>query len=192
MKKILVGIISVLCVLALVACGETPAENPGTDTPVETPAELPTEAEILEAYKGAQEAYFYANVKSLDVDYENTAEYNGMPVYKIVDYANLEELRAYFGTYFCDKIADEYTNSGIYIEIDGALYSGDGARGTDITKGNETQSVEKVSDTKFNVNVSVEILDPDNNFAVSGSEDYVFPYELVDGHWVFTDFPAIY
>ena len=41
------------------------------------------------------------------------------------------------------------------------------------------------------VQVTVEQLDPEQDFAVVGSETYEFPYEKVGETWIFTDFSLV-
>ena len=39
--------------------------------------------------------------------------------------------------------------------------------------------------------MTVEVLDPEQGFAVVGSETYDFPYEKVGDKWIFTSFSLV-
>ena len=79
-----------------------------------------------------------------------------------------------------------------YVDIDGVLYVQDGGRGTDITRGAETTQVLRDGDpNRCTVRVTVEVLDPEQDFAVTGRETHDFLYEEVGGRWIFTAFSAV-
>ena len=78
------------------------------------------------------------------------------------------------------------------MELDGALYTVDGGRGADITKGEETVEVLRdEAPARYTVRVTVEVLDPEQDFAVTGRETHDFLYEEVGGRWIFTAFSAV-
>ena len=82
----------------------------------------------------------------------------------------------------------------VYRDVDGALYAFGGTgpgRDRDSGKGAVEISVEQESEGAYSVEVSVELLDSARN-AVIGVETYSFPYEFVEGSWVFTDFQMVY
>ena len=79
-----------------------------------------------------------------------------------------------------------------YVELDGALYTIDGGRGADITKGEETvQVLRDGTPGRCTVRVTVEVLDPQQGFSVVGSETHDFLYEQVGERWIFTTFSMV-
>ena len=79
-----------------------------------------------------------------------------------------------------------------FAELDGALYTIDGGRGADITKGEETvQVLRDGTPGRCTVRVTVEVLDPQQGFSVVGSETHDFLYEQVGERWIFTTFSMV-
>lgn len=79
----------------------------------------------------------------LDRDDQRTV---GEQVYCRVDYPGIKtlaDLRGYLKSLFSDGLVEELlpVDGTQYVELDGALYTIDGGRGADITKGEETVQV---------------------------------------------------
>lgn len=175
------------------------AETPGaeiTDTPApeETPSgDTPDDEAVLAAYRQAVEAFWWFQVETMPFDLEAPQTVDG-EIYYPVDYpgiATLSDLRGYLKSLFSDQLVEELLpyDGTQYIEVDGRLCVRDGARGTDITRGAETvQVVRDGNPDRCVVLVTVEVLDPEQDFAVTGSVSYEFPYERVGETWIFTDF----
>ena len=102
----------------------------------------------------------------------------------------LADLRGYLKSLFSDGLVEELlpVDGTQYVELDGALYTIDGGRGADITKGEETvQVLRDGTPGRCTVRVTVEVLDPQQGFSVVGSETHDFLYEQVGERWIFTD-----
>lgn len=156
----------------------------------------PSEQEVLYAYDRAVQAYgwFYLNTLPSTGD---TVTLNGCE-YERVEYdgiATMKDLRTYLADLFSDTIIDQLlpqdTSASLYRDIDGTLYVQPAGRGVDIHKGAITTAIQQESATAYYVNVTVEILG-DDLATVTGMEIDSFPYELVNGRWVFTDFALVY
>lgn len=175
---------------------EPPVEE--TEPPVEETPELeeePDEESVLAAYRQAVEAcrWFYA--ESMPCDPESGREVDGRVYYR-VEYSGIhtmDGLRGYLKSLFSDELVDGLLAAGQeqYVELDGVLYVLPGARGDDITKGAESRQVLRDRPGRLLVQVTVEVLDPEQNFAVVGSETYDFPYEKVGEQWIFTSFSLV-
>lgn len=159
---------------------------------------------IVERYKAADTIYFRFDVctmpiKSgdaleLDVNYWFEVDVEGANAecgfkgteYEFADYAGLCEV---IDGIFSPEIAGRLKNSGLYLDIDGRMYTLDAARGTDATVGEVTDyAVKKESDTRYVLTVTYELISEDDFETVVGtaSKDYV--YEEVNGKFVFSQF----
>ena len=118
-------------------------------------------------------------------------------VYCRVDYPGIKtlaDLRGYLKSLFSDGLVEELlpVDGTQYVELDGALYTIDGGRGADITKGEETvQVLRDGTPGRCTVRVTVEVLDPQQGFSVVGSETHDFLYEQVGERWIFTTFSMV-
>ena len=153
---------------------------------------VPSEQEVLYAYDRAVQAYGWFSLNTLpgtgdlvtlnDCEYEQVS-YNGI--------ATMKDMRTYLADLFSENVIDQMlpqgTSAPMYRDIDGRLYVRPFSRGADLYKGAVTTAVRQESDTAYSVNVTVEILGADLT-TVTGVEIDSFPYELVNGRWVFTDF----
>lgn len=151
-----------------------------------------SEQEVLYAYNRAEEAYGWFDLDTLPCT-DDTVSVDGY-VYQLVDYdgiCTMKDLRTYLADLFSQEIIDRLLPENIpgsqYREVDGKLYVRPSGRATDIHKGAVTVSVRQESETSYSVNVTVEIL-ADDLTTVTGMECDSFPYELVNGRWVFTNF----
>ena len=111
-------------------------------------------------------------------------------------YADLEEqlILADTGADVAMRLVEELlpVDGTQYVELDGALYTIDGGRGADITKGEETvQVLRDGTPGRCTVRVTVEVLDPQQGFSVVGSETHDFLYEQVGERWIFTTFSMV-
>ncbi|WP_242623854.1 hypothetical protein [Intestinimonas massiliensis (ex Afouda et al. 2020)] len=174
----------------------SPTPEPAvSDTPAPV-AEGPTDEEVLEAYRQAQEAFSWFQVSPMPFDPEDSREVDGVVYYR-VDYtgiSSLSALRGYLKSLFSDALVDTLLpyDGTQYIDINNVLYVQDGGRGTDIYRGAEyTQVMRADNPNRLVVQVTVEVVDPDQNGAVTGSETYEFPYEKVGDRWIFTDFSLV-
>ncbi len=187
MKKLLIFLmLAMLSACLLASCGAP---------------KIPADESVIEAYHRASEAYSWFDVLTLPCDYSDTVEVDGMPYARVNRFPLMVDFRNHLEDLFAIPIVDRLLAGDAaypqYIERDGKLYALDAARGTDIGKGAETYSVRQTSKTSLILTVTVEILDYsipntlDAEGKVIGSETYEFPFEYVNGKWVFTDFRSV-
>lgn len=187
MKKI-VGVMFVfLILLAFAAC--SPSEVPKA----EEVAEVPKAEEVKLAYKKATEAYSWFDLTTMNVDANSQKEYNGDIYMKVNQEGiqSLSDLEAYLRSIFSDEVVDSLLETNRYIDIDGALYAMPADRGANIFAGEEHHKIIRENDKKIIYEVTVDILD-DNFEKVVDEEVYSFPYEFIEGKWVFTNFSLVW
>ena len=178
------------------------AETPGTGETVlaasrtNATARVLTEEEILSAYNRAVAAYEWFDLKPLP-DTGETKTIDGRIYCRISTpgLENLEDLRTYLRGLFSEEIVvrllEEDEKHPPYLEVEGALYGLPGRREKRTDRGEIRIQVKQEGDTAYVVTATVDLLD-DDRITVTGMESYVFPYELVDGRWVFTNFQLLY
>lgn len=181
----------------------SPSPEPLPSEPIPTPEAsseptAPSDEMVLEAYRAAREAYNWFDLCALEGHQDEKKELNGMIYARVADerFPNMDSLRSYLKALFSDEVVDGLLPIGgqQYVEIDGQLYTNEGARGTDITKGAVTLSViwpQEGEGMSCTVRAEVELLDEETLSTVVGSEVYEFPYQKVGDKWVFTHFESI-
>lgn len=174
MKRIICALLFGVMALALTACGGT---------------KLPENAVVTEQYQKAAEAYGWFDMMSLKSDANQKKEQNGSLYYKVTDtrFPTMAALEEYLKSLFSDEITARLLSSDNYAEIDGALYTRGGARGADITKGEERYKILQKEDHVV-VEVEVDVIEDLDSGNITGTETYEFPFEQRDGRWVFTEF----
>jgi len=159
----------------------------------------PTDAEVQAAYQKADEAYGWFYLSTLPVDYSDKREWNGYEYFRVEHptIKTLADLKNYLQTVFSDEIVETLLNEDedaalvLYRDFDNVLYAIPADAGRDITKGDKTYEIIRESDSKIIFRVNVEIYgDPDTKNVVD-IKQYDFPYEYVNGRWVFTFFELI-
>lgn len=155
-----------------------------------------TEEEILAAYDRAVTAYEWFELNPLPSGGPMVPE--GGIEYQRVEYAGfdtLDDLRTYLKSLFSEDVVSrllpEDTQTPRYRDIDGELYVHPGGREADPEKSSASAAVEQKEDGSYLINVTVDLLDNDQT-TVAGVECYAFPYQEVNGRWVFTDFQLVY
>lgn len=155
----------------------------------------PTQEEVLSAYDRACTAFGWFQLNTLPCG--SSSAMVGTAVYQRVDYpgiATLEQLRTYLRNLFSQAVIDRLMPPDAvlpqYRDIDGALYVLPSSRQPDPAKGDAEVEVEQTAPNTWTVNVAVELL-ADGQETVSGEEYYSFPYQCVDGRWVFTNFKLV-
>lgn len=174
---------------------ETPVPPTPSPLPDPTPVPGPDDESVLDAYHRAVEAFGWFQMTHLPLDMEAPAVVDERTYYR-VEYPGLDTLaalRGYLKGLFSDALVEELLPAGStqYIEVDGVLYGQDGGRGSDITCGGETLQVLWERADRCLVHVTVEVLDPEQDFAVTGSAEYSFPYEKIGDQWIFTAFSLV-
>lgn len=155
-----------------------------------------TEEEILAAYDRAITAYEWFDLNPLPCG--GPVVKRGGASYQRVKYAGfdtLDDLKTYFGSLFSQEVIDrlfpENEETPRYLDIDGELYVRPGGREADPKKSSASAAVERQTDGSYRINVTVDLLD-DDQLAMIGVECYAFPYQNINGRWVFTDFQLVY
>lgn len=203
MKKRTV-LLALLMLLVLTGCGAPTADSAAEGSLdqetlgaalVEEPRPL-TQMEVLSAYDRAVTAYGWFDLAPLPCGPEQ--EIVDGWIYRKVDYPGIEDmadLRTYLQVVFSPDLTERLLERGdqpAYRDVDGALYAFAGTgRDRDSGKGAVEVEVEQEDERTYSVEVSVELLDSTRT-AVIGVETYSFPYEFVEGSWVFTDFQMVY
>ncbi|SFQ02905.1 hypothetical protein SAMN05216343_12128 [Oscillibacter sp. PC13] len=197
--------ISALVLALLSGCGQAPAQ-------MQDPQ--PTEAEVLAAYDQAAEVYDWFDLCSLPIAggeplEEDGTPYDpnndGFPYYPVEDnvlktYADLEtRVRACFSPALADSLLNNTIN---YRDINGRLYSIDGARGGNLYFLDKTAAAEQVDGNHWTVTItfwadfedSVQTPIPGTTdttltpVATTGYSKTVLDYEQTPEGWRFTNF----
>lgn len=175
---------------------EETVQPTGEPAVTELPGDTPDDEAVLAAYRSAAEAFRWFQMSTMDFDPEDQQTVDGNTYYR-VDHAGIDStasLRGYLKGLFSDDLVEGLLpyDGTQYIDIDGVLYVLPGDRGSDVTKGGETVQVIRGEDpNRCTVRVTVEVLDPEAGYQVTGSEVHDFPYEKVGNRWIFTDFSLV-
>lgn len=171
-------------------------------TPSPEPPDVPSDEAVLLAYRQAAEAYNWFVMATLPGDQTDQREVDGIVYTRVADprFATLDNLRGYLKSLFSDELVDALLPTGgtQYVDLDGALYVQEGARGADITKGGVTLIVlwpEEAAPVGCTVQATVEVVEWSEDMLTStvvGQETYSFPYQKVGEKWVFTQFESIF
>ena len=196
-----------LCVL-LAGCSVQPlsdllSEPTTEEATTQRTIPRPSVEDVENAFDKATEVYGWFDLCALESDSADKMEHGGRTYFRVVSDAvpSYDVLRTLvfdlFDTQTGERLLDEDSDAPPYIDVNGALYAQDFARGSDITKGDHTLTVEWESMTCALCHVQVETLEfgdqlGDDYRRVTGHEDYTFRYELVGRRWVFTDFQLFY
>lgn len=199
-----------MIMLALSGCGASGTSGAQTQTEtargeaggtlaaeqVEDASRQLVDQEILNAYQRAEKLCGWFELTPLPTGGESRTV-DGHTYWR-VEYPGVEtmsDLQAYLRSVFSPELTERLLATGgdtpLYLELDGALYVTAGGRERDPRKGDLTTQVEQLDDTSYCVNATVDLLASDET-TVTGVECASFPYELVDGEWVFTDFWLLY
>lgn len=177
MKRIGIALLIMVLIFALASCGE---------------AQLPENDAVTDMYQKAAEAYSWFDMTSLPSDSNQKKEMDGAIYYRVTDerFSTMAKLEEYLKSLFSDEIVSRLLSSVNYKEIDGALYTLNGARGADITKGEERYKILR-EENRVVVQVEVDVFGNIETGDISGTETYEFPIEQRDGRWVFTEFSLV-
>lgn len=208
MKTTLSLLLTAALCLTLTACGGVSlpgrfAETTETE-PVVTASvvAVPSETQVRTAFEKAMEVYGWFDLCSLDCDSSDRIEKGDVTYYRVIsdEVPTYDALRMtvydLFDAATGDAMLSEDSACPPYIDVDGALYTTDFARGSDVTKGEYELTVEQESRTCFLCKARVETLEFNDGYKeyrrVTGYEDFTYHYELVGNRWVFTDFSLFY
>lgn len=157
--------------------------------------EISKENAVISDYYAAEKVWEWFEMNAPETDSNDTVTKDGKQYEKVaLDGINtLESLRSFMSKYFDEKVIDDLLADGKFIEENGALYTINGARGSDITIGSVDYSV-SITGESGTLTQTVHRLDDVNNdgkLVDSGETDeYVYPFTVSDGHAVFSDFPC--
>lgn len=207
MKKYFAVFCIVAVCLLLTACGSVSLPERIVDETTEPPVTAsvvatPSLTQVHTAFEKAIEVYGWFDLCSLDCDSADKVERGDSEYYRVIsdEVPTYDALRTMvyelFDTQTGDELLREDSDYPPYIDVDGALYTRDFARGSDITKGEYELTVEQESKTCFVCKARVETLEFNDGYKeyrrVTGHEDFTYHYELVGNRWVFTDFELFY
>jgi len=170
--------------------GRSPqSESADGETAVDGSAASPSSDEVLAAYGKAKTAFGWFQLSPLPCG--GDAVMVGTDQYRRVEYVGittLAEMETYLRSLFSQAVIDRLLpEDGVqYRDIDGRLCALAFSHPADPLKGAEAVTVEEAGPEAWSVNVTVELLSEDGG--VIGLEGFSFPYQNVDGRWVFTDF----
>lgn len=154
-----------------------------------------TREEVLTAYDRAVKTCGWFELAPMSCGDENCLV-DGRLYYRVdaPGFEDLDDLRAYLRDVFAPEVVERLLATGgdhpVYREVDGVLYAAPINRTRDPHRGNVQAEAVQNSDSSYSVNVSVELLGEDRT-TVTGMEYSSFPYELMDGRWVFTEFRLV-
>lgn len=150
---------------------------------------------MLAAYWQAVHAFRWFHAESLPHNPDHPLLEGETLYYQVEEptFAGLSELRGYLKDLFSDDLVDVLlpASGGRYVEVDGALYVQPICRPDDPAKGAESCALLWEDLNRCVIQVTVELLDPEQDFAPVGSEVHRFPYEKVGEKWIFTNFSLI-
>lgn len=191
MKKLLIGIL--LCLLLCAVFAGTAFAQ----------LDVPSALDVLVAYDKAVEAYSWFHLSSMPcvegnsdmIMWDDDGRLPEAIRYDRVNFpgiGTMAELDSYLRSIFTDDIVDELMAMNDkyeqYADINGALYSIQGARGANIFVGSESYDVINVDEETIDLVVLAEDLDEEQKLI--GHTVYDFFYEDIDGNntWRFTNF----
>ncbi|MCL2532304.1 MAG: hypothetical protein FWE40_09180 [Oscillospiraceae bacterium] len=198
-----IALLLVVLALLLVACS-TPAvpDQPTTEelttayitTTQESTTELAyvylTEAEIDEIFYAARDAVF--RMWSMEVDMQQTIQVNDSTYFLVTDamFATVADVEAMLLQYFAPSVVQNlmfysYTQRSLAIDIDDALWF----VGSDLGEpGRRIGSVrvQTQSETTITYQLAMQLWDGHD---FTEQTHYTYERELINGRWVFTEFP---
>jgi len=188
MRRSCIFILAFALLPGLMACGTArPAEPTGAPTTVAQPA---TAAASKAAFERALELYKYFSMTSMQVDHEDTLEREGVTYYRVTDpeYPTMDALALALTEVFSLELTWEFLrrtvdgNAPLYAETDNytKLYTCMGDRGATVS----SYSVGAVSESDSKIVSKLTAVTFDGE-----TRETLLTQELIDGKWVFTDFP---
>ncbi len=162
--------------------------------------DVPQEQIVLSDFNTAATlwSWFYMTTAPLDTDSAPVAEEDLLTYYrcKIGGVTTLDALRALLCEHVSEEVADEWlaVEPARFAEYDGVLCSYQADRGSDLSIGGVEYTVTFDGDGgELIQTVSRQDWDANGNVCLTGETDeYVYPFTLVDGHAVFSAFPYPY
>lgn len=189
-RKLLVCLALVLALsFVLCGCGDKPVTNPVSSSESDAGSIDGEDVEIPEHFfSDALEAYSWFEMCTMPTC-EETAP--GNDELRLVEDPVLQDYDAfvkYMQNLFSQDIVDRLFGYGVYENVEGKTYCMDMARGADITILEEENHPAVKEDGKLVYVVNVSYGDPETE-VVESTEEYRFVAEVIDGRYVFTEFP---
>ena len=160
---------------------------------------LDTDNSIISDYRTTQIlwSWFYMSMPPVFNEDEQITSDDGYQICRVNlgNINTLSDLKSFLCRHVSEEVADKWMTEKRFYEIDGALYTTFGARGGDITIGKTEYKVELNgnSGTLIQTVYRQDYDEATDSLALTGeTEDYIYPFELQDGHAVFSDFPCPY
>jgi len=197
MLKNTVTVLTILLVsLTAVSCrSQTPAPESDISSPASSTAslifsEIPDRTALELLYQNAITSYEMFESVPLAYSETNSVSSGGTQYYQVTDnnFKTYEAFENHIKSIFAPDISKKLFDTGMYVNIDGRLYTTKTAKEKNNKKGSETYSYMKMSDTKVILKVKAENLKDDLK-TVSDYTTYDFVYEKTDGTWSFAEFP---
>lgn len=181
---------------------DTDTDTDETEPPTEevTHGDVPPPVEVIDAYGEATKAanWFRLSQYGLDIDSTDSVTIDGMPYYRVTSFETYDKFIEYLNSLFEKGITHMFIEtSPNFKEYDGKLYLAPADGGSNICIGGETLLYKVVNDryieltARVDINAVADVTNPEPKNEVIGTEDVIFPYELIGDKWVFTDFPDI-
>jgi len=180
---------------------QTESESPESeDTEEQTHEDVPPPVDVINAYGEATKAanLFRLTQYGIAIDSSSTVTVDGMPYYLVTEWESYDAFIAYLNSLFSEEVTNGLMASvNIFKEHEGKLYLSPADGGSNICIGNETLEYNVINESRIELIAHVDITDhadrtdPSPTGKVIGTVDVLFPYEKIDGKWVFTDFPDI-
>jgi hypothetical protein len=158
--------------------------------------DLPQDTVIVSDYLTTQVLWSWFNMSMPPVASE-TPEFtteDGVPYYRTAlgDVNTMDALRALLCRHVSEELADEWLDGDHFMEKGDVLYVSMGERGSDITIGSMAYIVQLDGESGV-LTQTVHRQNFDGNgssFLTGETEEYIYPFDLVDGHAIFSAFPC--
>ena len=185
-----------LMLVLLDGCGRLAAPR----EPVLPVGDAPTTQKVLEAYAAASEVYSWFDLASLPYDPEDVMEEGDLTYYRVTEERTptLAALRDLAETYFTPELADSLfaLAPDQYRDINGALYTTGGGRGSNLYLLDTTMAAERADETRWTVTLTFwadqegQEVHADGSHPVTtvGFSRTTIDYALTDAGWRFTSF----
>ena len=158
--------------------------------------DLPQDTVIVSDYLTTQVlwSWFNMSMPPLASDTPEITTADGVERYRVAlgNVNTLDSLRELLCRHVSEELADEWLSDGQFVEENGVLYISMGERGSDITIGSMEYSVE-LDGNSGELTQTVHRQDFDTAgkaFLTGETDDYIYPFNLENGHAVFSSFPC--
>ncbi len=161
---------------------------------------LPADTVVISDYRRAREFWSWLNMSMAPVD-EGASEIttkDGVSRCEVSlgNVKTMDDLKKMLSGCVSEEIAEEWLSKGNFAEVNGALYISYGERGSDISPTATEEYSVNVEGNKGELTRTVyaQAFDKKTGTYISNgkTDAYVYPFNLKNGHAVFTAFPCPY